>query len=303
MSKDVFGHMRFRIRVDPTGDCQKQVAAAIPYYEAIDSKLNAAITRAMAKTYIKAFEKAFLGSLQTALRMEVLDAYHKKGGEKVQLRSVFTERTAYLKSLHEVRKVAGAGSSKKAQRAAKARLDETRVEYMKATRKRSSKARAKSMANMNSGSFRALAMQILHKVADPARLSIAEKGNSMLVGAGALKDVESIATPSATPKVWGRESGSPYQVLWRQLEYGTGNFADMAYVNRRTRGGGTGLGDRSWEYPVPLGEMSGDGQPFVIHIRFGGSEPMHVLKQVTEQSQRLGKDFLRFLSTELSGVA
>lgn len=105
-------------------------------------------------------------------------------------------------------------------------------------------------------------------VSDPIR---SEWGVS--IGAAPRAYINLLETPSATVLLSGKRSSSPFKVLWRHLEFGTGVYSSkhQSRLLGETPGGGRfKQSDGSWLYGRP--GANGDGG-----LRVLGAMPMHFL--------------------------
>lgn len=93
--------------------------------------------------------------------------------------------------------------------------------------------------------------------------------NSITVKAGRLDQLDRIRTPSATPLITGHQSSSRFNILWRQMEFGTGVFAFPSgrFSGRYKTSAGT------WWF----GPRVGQG------VHFAGNRPGQFLRQKTGQ--------------------
>lgn len=76
------------------------------------------------------------------------------------------------------------------------------------------------------GNFRTLALEILQKIADTNAVTITSEGGTIRAGIGSRAALDEILTPSSTPLLADHPTGSDRQIMWRQLEFGTGIYAD-----------------------------------------------------------------------------
>lgn len=105
------------------------------------------------------------------------------------------------------------------------RLEEHRDRFIASLQRRKDGSQ-KSSHPLSSGLFRARAMEVMDLFVNPTYLQPRRVGNTVVVGVGPLDQLERIQTPSATEFSLGHGSTpSKYNVLWRQLEFGTGTFA------------------------------------------------------------------------------
>lgn len=91
--------------------------------------------------------------------------------------------------------------------------------------------------------------------------------NGITVRVGNIAALDKIKTPSATEELSGHRSKSAYNILWRQMEFGTGVFA---FPNVRS-GGRYRTSAGTWWY--------GPKKGFGIH--FAGNRPGQILRQRT----------------------
>lgn len=134
---------------------------------------------------------------------------------------------------------------------------------------------------LSSGLFRKRAMQVMDMFVNPSLLHTAQGAGAVTVGLGHLQELERIETPSATEYVLGlNKTRSRNNILWRQLEFGTGvhaNKADTGFPNEKL-GPGTfnrGLPGGAWYYGRSLRKArllleGSDG----IHAIYGNRELM-----------------------------
>ena len=91
--------------------------------------------------------------------------------------------------------------------------------------------------------------------------------NSITLRIGNIAELDKIKTPSATPLITGHRSTSKFNILWRQMEFGTGVFA---FPTMRTSG----------RYKTSAGTWwFGPRKGFGVH--FAGNKPGQFLRQRT----------------------
>lgn len=287
----ILGSVGFEIRVDPDRTARRALSVLRPFVETLEQRLVVSVRRAMARSYLRAFEVAFLERLHRALEMEVLGIGDGDGGiEEVggppQLQEKFPEQRRYLNALHRARRSADADEVTRVK--ARARLDVARADWYREARRLKDRTGYKAPSIISSGMFRLRASQLLESVADPNRLNVRLQGGSLRIGAGPFTKIDRIQTPSATPQQFGRETSSPYKLLWRHLELGTGRHADPRFAR-----------SDSWVYPIKMFEDPVDGFPVTIPLILGGTKPMHVLAAVAQRENDVRRTFVRILANEL----
>lgn len=92
-------------------------------------------------------------------------------------------------------------------------------------------------SELSTGLYRVYLMKVLALMTDPSLVSQQVISQDMVrVGFGAHKLLDPIETPSATPKLTGKQTTSPYRTMWRQVEFGTGVYGkDPGAARKATR--------------------------------------------------------------------
>lgn len=99
------------------------------------------------------------------------------------------------------------------------------------------------------------------------------RGNTVSIGAAPRAYIDLLETPTATVLLSGQRSTSPFKVLWRHLEFGSGVYASKAQaklLGETPSSGRFKKADGSWLYGRP--GASGEGG-----LRVLGTMPMHFL--------------------------
>ncbi len=122
--------------------------------------------------------------------------------------------------------------------------------------------------------FRALMEKVMSTIADPARMVVMRSKNRLVLGIGDRSVLDAIHTPSFNPK-----TATPYKVLWRHMEFGTGVFAKPG---PHLHGGAHKEDDGTWWFGTQIGEG--------IHLR--GSRPGNILRKQTGEAYT--EDFMKF---------
>lgn len=73
-------------------------------------------------------------------------------------------------------------------------------------------------AALRAGTFQ----EVMQLITDQRLIQISREPNSMTASIGNIGTLDKIESPSATPILTGKSSTSPYGILWRQMEWGTG---------------------------------------------------------------------------------
>lgn len=129
------------------------------------------------------------------------------------------------------------------------------------------------------GMFRALALQVLDLMSNENEIQLLHGDGSITAGIGLRTALDAIHTPSATPELTGHPTSSTRNILWRQLEFGSGMFSTRKQDQRgrfRSASGG-------WWY--------GRSPDAALHLL--GSRPGGMLRD-PERQLPYDKDSVRF---------
>ena len=180
--------------------------------EANPDLLEKLLRQAIRDTILVAWRKRALDNFEESLRMELANG---------QQRPIVDAKRAA-----KARKALEAAGDALA-------LEELNGKVTKATKKRLEKAAEdyidahespRSPSSLSTGSFRILALKVLHLMIDASKVQTGTTKTAVMAGIGNLAALEQIHTPSATPLITDHDTSSSYQILWRQLEFGTGIY-------------------------------------------------------------------------------
>jgi hypothetical protein len=240
------------------------------------------VQQAAAETIMLAIRKRFIQNLPNALEMiTVKDIGYNRHSkslkdqlEIVNRRARDTKEMAELEGLHAELQQATLSGRPGAVLEVQKRLQGFRAQMLNSlNRDRSGTEHTPTWSTLSSGKFRARALEVLKALTDLGAMQVNHGENGELTVSFASRNVlDAILTPSAVQYVFRRgATRSPYNVLWRHLEYGTGAFAKDpdAREHANTR----------WSLPggywrLPVGKTPAD--PRTITLK--GSPGLHALR-------------------------
>jgi hypothetical protein len=236
---------------------------------------------AMAETLLQAYRKAFLQGLPGAVNMK-----REKVGKNVANAQIAQVLRRNLTRAYD--QLQAARESGEIRRVAKAqnRLDAAKRAIRKALRRK----RAVGLERrLSTGTFRTLALKILDLMTDTGEIQIVPADGSVLAGIGDLTYLEGIKTPSATDKLTGHPTASPRNVMWRQLEFGSGAWSAAPEAQDPT----FRLPSGGWWY----------GRHPEEALRLRGTRPIGALAKLRrdQSARRFPKVLAELLSAELFG--
>lgn len=238
--------------------------------------LRKALRRVMIYGLLRSIRKSFMSNLTKAMDLSVVARNRNRRRENV-LRNTRVSRLlrlAYERLDEAVVSGNAKGADSARQRIASIeRIARSGTEKAVFAQGAGTKMRVLSLSALTSAMMRERAMKVLDLLTNPSYVRDEVRGDTFIVGAGRLVDLENIKTPSATERLTSNDSDTRYNVLWRHLEFGTGVLASKAKLPGHDTSSGGGRyknADGTWWYGKS--DNFADGG---IQIR--GSSPLHAL--------------------------
>lgn len=256
---------RINIRVRVSADASQidALLAKLRPIAADPSVLAALLRQAVAETFLVAFRERFVANLPAAVNtLLVADENKTQGAIPLGLSRELATTLANLTS-------AQLGG-----RRAEAKEMQDRLGVLSERLADAVKPKGTS-SGLSTGRFRELALDIMAMLTQANHLGVSVGANGVQVGIGELTELESVATPSF------KATASNRQMLFRQLEFGTGVFASDPGL--RDAGSSSSLPDGTWWY----------GKPHRHRIHLRGAPGVHALFDPQTQVM-YSEDGLRF---------
>jgi hypothetical protein len=237
------------------------------------------LQRALIYGVLRSIRRVYMARLHNALTMSIVST--TRTGRRADNFSI-SERMESLRKAHESMDEAVLSGNQDRIKAAARRLNtvdraiaQNGLEPDKRLTKLSLKAM--SLSALTSALMRDRALQVLDFLtnAQYVKSPVMENGN-MSISAGRVDQLDQIKTPSATDALLQRPTDSEYDIMWRQLEFGTGVRASNAKVMGQNIVKGSGTyknADGSWWYGPP---RNATGKP-QAGLLVQGNSPMHAL--------------------------
>jgi hypothetical protein len=276
--------------------------------------LSNLLKRAFAETLIPAIRAAYIKGLPKAVDMHLAKISNIEAGEmgdsskkwdKVKTTSFSrenpTDEGKALGSIYERMRAAQLRNDPERYAKLQNLLDDKRKEFISSLQRLKGGKQKKSHA-LSSGLFRARALEVLDLLVNQANMSTTSEGDSVSVGLGNLTALDAIKTPSATEYVLEKgESSSKYNILWRQLEFGTGigarQYDSNPFAGKHTNSRyQEGLPSGMWYYGKSLDKAG---------LILAGSSGVHALwdsRQVLNQGRAFAELTLKYMTGVLLGT-
>lgn len=215
-------------------------------YEAVLNNphlLGEAIVRALTDVLLPVIREAYIAGLPKAVNMEWVKSDYNKLQTSAESDQATTGLATHstprqfpsmegeaLRDISRRLRVAQMRGNPEAYRKAVAAFEAHRDNYL-ASLQRKSNGEVKKSHFLSSGQFRKRALQVMEIFTDPSLIQTSVGPNSVSAGIGSLPMLNAIETPSATEYVLHKgHTTSPYNVLWRHLEFGTGVYSHNAFA-------------------------------------------------------------------------
>lgn len=205
--------------------------------------LGEALVRAMTDVILPIVREAYISGLPKAVDMQwVKSDYNKlqKSAESPDVRQGYavhstprefpTMEGEALRDISKRMRVAQMRNNPEAFKKAMDAFEAHRDKYL-ASLQRKKSGEIKQSHYLSSGQFRKRALQVMEVFTDPSLIQTSVFGNNVSAGIGSLPMLNRIETPSATEYALHKgHTSSPYNILWRHLEFGTGVYSRGAFA-------------------------------------------------------------------------
>lgn len=232
--------------------------------------LEQLMRQAIAETLLLAYRRRFAKGLPGAVTMQ-LDRRRLRDRATPTVKAQI--RTAYITALTAVQQLSPtARPDVRAKAEERLRVARRAFEGSLARRARLPKERRLA----HTGRFRSLALDLVGMITDESAVTFLPSNGSLRAGIGPTSALDQYKTPSATP---GGAGPGARDILWKQLEFGTGVYSRLKSAQRDT-------------YRLPSGGWwYGRSPNDALHLK--GTRGVHALYD-PDTLMRYDEDYVRF---------
>lgn len=245
-------------------------------------EMEGILRAAVVETLLAAYRRRFLAALPAMINTRP-DTRRAQSDVRVS----FATRVALLKAYRQLDDAQVSGTPQ-ALASAEAKVLGARRSMHEALKQKDRSRQGK----LPTGRFRSLALKVLELSTDESAVQSLQVAGGAGIGIGNIAALDQILTPSATPELTGHPTSSTRNILWRQLEFGTGAFS----TDKSSQGSRFRLASGGWWY--------GKSPPESLHLR--GNRPGAMLNDPATQlpyqaeSLRFNATFARFMEAALA---